>query len=90
MLVAERRIGRYLLPDEVVHHLDEDRHNVAPENLCVMSRSLHMRIHRLLGQIGTELINAGYLSIVLHNIPDKKMREVVRRIYHDREPLMRS
>ena len=34
-LVAERILGRYLAPTEVVHHKDDDPSNNAPENLLV-------------------------------------------------------
>ena len=44
-VVAENRLGRYLLPNEVVHHIDEDRYNNTPENLVVMTRDEHARHH---------------------------------------------
>lgn len=36
-LVMEEMIGRFLLPDEVVHHRDGDKQNNAPENLQLFS-----------------------------------------------------
>lgn len=44
-IVAEGMIGRKLLPDEVVHHIDGDRSNNSPDNLMVMTRSEHGRLH---------------------------------------------
>jgi len=45
-VVAEEVLGRPLAPGEVVHHLDEDKHNNAPDNLQVLpSRSAHWRVH---------------------------------------------
>ena len=44
-LVVERREGRKLSPDEVVHHVDHDRFNNDPDNLLVLSRSEHARLH---------------------------------------------
>lgn len=41
-LVMERTIGRYLLPDEIVHHLDYDRSNNEPSNLALTDASEHM------------------------------------------------
>lgn len=32
-LVMEQKLGRYLLPGEVVHHIDDDRGNNHPDNL---------------------------------------------------------
>lgn len=43
--IAERMIGRKLLPTEIVHHIDENRQNNSEENLLVMSRSQHTRHH---------------------------------------------
>lgn len=44
-LVMEKKLGRYLAADEVVHHVNEDAHDNRPENLMVMSNSEHMRLH---------------------------------------------
>jgi hypothetical protein len=44
-VVAEKIIGRALLPNEVVHHIDGDRRNNSPENLRVMDREEHTRLH---------------------------------------------
>ncbi len=38
-LVAEQKLGRLLLPDEVVHHKDENPKNNAPDNLEVFSNN---------------------------------------------------
>jgi len=40
-LVAEAKIGRPLLDNEVVHHRDGDRLNPHPDNLEVMQDTLH-------------------------------------------------
>lgn len=36
-LVMERKLERYLLPEEVVHHIDGDTLNNAPENLALFA-----------------------------------------------------
>lgn len=47
-LIVERRIGRYLLPGEEVHHDNEQRDDNRDENLIgPMSKSQHARLHRL-------------------------------------------
>src|SRR4051812_22873429 len=43
--VVETREGRRLTRDEVVHHVDADPFNNEPENLVVLSRAEHMRLH---------------------------------------------
>lgn len=44
-LVAEKKIGRFLKENELVHHKDGDKKNNSEENLEVMSRSEHMKLH---------------------------------------------
>lgn len=45
-LVAEQILGRALEPGEVVHHVDGDKRNNAPENLMIFtSQSDHMKWH---------------------------------------------
>lgn len=46
VLVAERMLGRELMPQEVVHHKDRDRLNNNPNNLIVFANSpAHTRFH---------------------------------------------
>lgn len=54
-LVMEGLLGRYLLPEEVVHHIDGDPSNNAPANLRLYaSKSEHMRLGhpRRVGGVG--------------------------------------
>lgn len=45
--VMERQIGRYLTPEEVVHHRNRVRSDNRPENLQLLaSQAEHMRLHR--------------------------------------------
>lgn len=46
-LIVERNLGRYLTKDEQVHHDDEVKTNNNLDNLFLMTRSEHMRLHRL-------------------------------------------
>jgi HNH endonuclease len=46
-VIAERKIGRPLLPGEIVHHIDGDHRNNDPDNLAVMTQGEHMREHGL-------------------------------------------
>lgn len=45
-IVAAEMLGRDLLPGEVVHHIDGDKHNNDPSNLAVLpSQAEHARVH---------------------------------------------
>jgi hypothetical protein len=44
-VLMEKKLGRKLLPNEVVHHIDEDKANNSLGNLIVMTRSSHIRLH---------------------------------------------
>jgi len=46
VVLIEQRLGRRLLPDEIVHHIDGDRHNNNLNNLALMTREAHARLHR--------------------------------------------
>lgn len=50
-MVAARMLGRKLKPGEVVHHIDGNKRNNAPENLMVFSsQSEHAKWHGLHGR----------------------------------------
>lgn len=46
VVIMEQRLGRRLLPDESVHHIDGDPSNNNENNLALMTRSGHARLHR--------------------------------------------
>ena len=44
-VVMEKHLGRYLTSDEIIHHIDENKHNNSIENLQIVTRQEHARIH---------------------------------------------
>lgn len=44
--IMEKKIGRYLLENEVVHHINRIRNDNRVENLIVMTNSEHTRYHQ--------------------------------------------
>ena len=44
-ILAEQEIGRKLFPNEVVHHLDFNKLNNSLNNLVVLTRSEHSKLH---------------------------------------------
>lgn len=45
-LIMEQKLGRYLTPEEVVHHLDENPSNNHPDNLALLpSQAVHASHH---------------------------------------------
>jgi hypothetical protein len=66
--VAERYFKKKCLPDEVVHHIDGDHSNNDPENLVIMKRSQHSRLHSgLMGALDKWLdrVNSGICNTCL-------------------------
>lgn len=47
VLIMQERIGRKLMNDEVVHHIDGDRSNNDINNLALMTKSGHCKHHAL-------------------------------------------
>lgn len=45
-VIMEKIIGRRLLPGECVHHKDENKQNNSVDNLRLMTRSDHTKLHR--------------------------------------------
>jgi hypothetical protein len=45
-IIAEQYLGRELLPKEIIHHIDENKHNYDIENLALFSsQATHAKAH---------------------------------------------
>lgn len=84
-LIAEARIGRQLREKEHVHHLDTDRANNSPRNLCVVTSSQHRMLHSHLGHVGMRMLAAGITKPVLKFL-DSNVETLVVAIYIRRLP----
>lgn len=51
----EERLGRYLIPEEIVHHRDLDKLNDNIENLQIMTNSEHVKLHQKIRDILLDL-----------------------------------
>jgi hypothetical protein len=51
VVMMELKLGRALLDDECVHHIDGDRVNNSFDNLALLTRSGHSKLHRIQDQL---------------------------------------
>lgn len=51
VVTMEHRLGRRLMSDEHVHHIDGDKRNNSENNLALLTVSGHARLHRLQDQL---------------------------------------
>jgi len=61
-LVVEEQLGRRLLPEEKVHHIDGQKLNNILSNLFVTSNAGHRDAHQSLQVIGYLLVQAGLIT----------------------------
>ncbi len=77
-IVMENHLNRLLEDNEEVHHKDRNKHNNDPENLEVLSKEEHIKLHikeREFGGLGH------FIDLVCANCGKDFKRE-----YHDRNP----
>lgn len=71
----EAVLGRKLNYNEVIHHEDGDKQNNGTDNLSVMSRSDHARLHSSTGRTMVDLVCAS-----CSNDFEREMRQVTSKI----------
>lgn len=74
--LTEQKLGRKLLPTEIVHHKDRDRSNNSPNNLEVLSRSAHSTLHATKGCC----VCAGTVGISTSKVLCRRHRDKVRNL----------
>lgn len=79
IVVAESMLGRFLRPEEVVHHLDLDRSNNREGNLLVLERSQHIKIHIWLDK-GAPMVKAIGEQKFLKNRVNSGESKVVNKV----------
>lgn len=61
VLIAEKTIGRRLKGNEVVHHINGVKDDNRPENLLVMTRAEHKKLHAQLEALAFILMQRGQI-----------------------------
>ena len=82
ILIVENFIKRNLNEEELVHHKNAVRSDNRTENLCIMDRSSHLHLHRILGDVGIKLINNNELDLVLKSITNKSDLKLIKDVYY--------
>ena len=48
VVIMEKTLGRKIKPNEIIHHINEDKLNNNPNNLLLLTQSAHAKLHAIL------------------------------------------
>jgi len=65
--IMEDIIGRKIKKNECVHHIDLDKKNINKNNLLLMPKKEHQRLHWQLNYIASELLKKGIVGFDIKN-----------------------
>lgn len=61
-VIFEECLGRFLTPDEILHHIDARKENNDVQNLYLTTRSGHRRAHSSMDRLIAPLLEAGAIT----------------------------
>jgi hypothetical protein len=56
ILIAEKMLGRELIDDEQIHHLDFNRQNNKKSNILVLKKGMHTKLHNWIDRMNLQTI----------------------------------
>jgi len=80
--IASEYFQKELLPDEIVHHIDGNHDNNDPENLVIMKKSQHSKVHAVFNfenwrQLKARILCVDCLFCALYELDNESTIEIL-------------